>query len=225
MKTNNYNLSIKELAINKRPREKLIDRGPKNLKNSELLAIILNTGSKKEEIMSLTSRLIKDYGEKALIKEKNPDKLAKDFNLSINKACQLIACFELGQRFFMENKNEIKIFRSSIDVFKYLKNMSDLKKEQLRGLYLNSQFQLIHDEIISIGTLNSNLAHPREIFKPALYYNASAIILAHNHPSGKLKASQADIKITKKLLNISQLLQIDLLDHLIIANNNYISLI
>ncbi len=225
MKINNYNISIKELAINKRPREKLINKGPMNLKNNELLAIVLNTGSKKEEIMSLTSRLIKDYGEKALIKEKIPSKLAQEFNLPINKACQLIACFELGRRLFINNTNESKIFRSSADVFKYLSTMSDLKKEQLRGLYLNSQFQLIHDEIISIGTLNSNIAHPREIFKPAIHYNASAIILAHNHPSGRLKASQADIKITKKLLKISKLLQIDLLDHLIIANNNYLSLI
>jgi DNA repair protein RadC len=225
MKINHYNISIKELAINKRPREKLINQGSKNLKNSELLAIILNTGSKKEEIMSLSSRLIKDYGEKALIKEKNPNKLASSFNVSINKACQLIACFELGQRFFKENKNDIKIFRSSANVFKYLSSMSDLKKEQLRGLYLNSQFQLIHDEIISIGTLNTNLVHPREIFKSAIYYNASAIIIAHNHPSGKLKASQNDLKITKKLIKISKLLEIELLDHLIIANNNYLSLI
>ncbi len=225
MKTNNYNISIKELAINKRPREKLVEKGLKSLKNYELLAIVLNTGSKKEEIMTLSSRLIKDYGEKALIKEKDPIKLAYDFKVSVNKACQLIACFELGQRFFKENKNEVKIFRSSLDVFKYLKTMSDLKKEQLRGLYLNSQFQLIHDEIISIGTLNSNLSHPREIFKPAIYYNAAAIILAHNHPSGKLEASQSDIKTTKELIKISELLQIDLLDHLIIANNNYISLI
>ncbi len=225
MKTNNYNISIKELAINNRPREKLIENGPDNLKNNELLAIVLNTGTKKEEIMTLSSRLIKDYGEKALLKNKSPNELARDFKISIKKACQLIACFELGKRFFQENQNEVKIFRSSSEVFKYLKNMSDLKKEQLRGLYLNSQFQLIHDEIISIGTLNSNLSHPREIFKPAIYYNAAAIILAHNHPSGKLQASQSDIKTTKELIKISELLQIDLLDHLIIANNNYISLI
>lgn len=225
MKVDNYIISIKELAINKRPREKLIENGPSNLKNAELLAIILNTGTKREEVMSLSFRLIKDYGEKALIKEKNPDKLAKDFNISINKACQLIACFELGQRFFLENKSELKTFRSSLDVFKYLKEMNNLKKEQLRGLYLNSQFQLINDEIISIGTLSSNLAHPREIFKSAIYHNAAAIILAHNHPSGKLKASKSDIIITKKLLKISKLLEIDLLDHLIIANNNYLSLI
>lgn len=225
MGTNNYNLKIKELKSNERPREKLINLGPSHLKINELLSIVLMMGNKKEDIASMTKRLLIDYGEKALAKENNPKLLANKFNLSINKSCQLIACFEIGKRLFQENKYDQIFFRSPRQVFNYLKTMSQLQKEQLRGLYLNSQFQLIHDEIISIGTLDKNLVHPREIFKPAISFSAAAVIIAHNHPSGNIKASQSDLEITKKIFEVSKLLEIELLDHLIIANNNYNSLI
>ena len=225
MKKQKYNIKIKDLSFSERPREKLIKSGPDNLKNYELLAIVLTTGSRNEEVMTMASRLIKDYGEKSLIKEKNPKSLSTNFNLPINKACQLIACFELGKRCFKKDICEKKFFRCAKDVFIYLKNMGELKKEQLRGLYLNSQFQLIYEEIISIGTLDKNLLHPREIFKPAIFHSASAVIIAHNHPSGNVKASQDDLKITKKLIEVSKLLNIDLLDHIIIGDNQYNSLI
>jgi len=101
--------------------------------------------------------------------------------------------------------------------------MRDLKKEQLRGLYLNSRYNLIHDEVISIGTLTSNIVHPREVFKPALEYSAAAIIIAHNHPSGSIKPSQGDIQITNQLLKASKIIGIDLLDHIIIAGNKFMS--
>jgi len=226
MKKEKYNIKIKDLKKEERPREKLIKYGSSNLRISELIAIILVTGNKKEEIMTMASRLIKDYGEKSLLVEKEVKILADKFNLSINKSCQLIASLELGRRLFQNNYDNNKIFfRSAFDVFTYLSNMTYLKKEQLRGLYLNSQFQLIHDEVISIGTLNSSLIHPREIFKPAIFHSAAAIIVAHNHPSGNLKPSLNDIEITKKLISVSKLLEIELLDHLIIANNKYNSII
>ncbi len=226
MKKDKYNIKIKDLKEEERPREKLIKYGSSNLKISELIAVILVTGNKKEGVMSMASRLIKDYGEKSLLVEKEVKVLANKFNLSINKSCQLIASLELGKRFFQKNHNDNKIFfRSASDVFSYLFNMTYLKKEQLRGLYLNSQFQLIHDEVISIGTLSNNLIHPREIFKPAIFHSAAAVIVAHNHPSGNLNPSLNDIEITKKLISASKLLEIELLDHLIIANNKYKSII
>ncbi len=221
-----YNIKIKDLKEDERPREKLIKYGSSSLEISELIAIILVTGNKKEDVLSMASRLIKEYGEKSLLVEKEVKMLANKFNLSINKSCQLIASLELGRRFFEKTNNDNKMFfRSAFDAFSYLSDMTYLKKEQLRGLYLNSQFQLIHDEIISIGTLSSNLIHPREIFKPAIYHSAAAVIIAHNHPSGNLNPSLNDIKITKKLISASKLLEIELLDHLIIANNKYNSII
>ncbi len=225
MKIKNYILKIKELNPNQRPREKLINQGLTSLNTKELLALILTTGSKKEEVMSMASRLIKDYGEKSLIKETNPKLLAEKFLLPLNKACQLIACLEIGRRFLQKNQTDQPVLRCPQDVFNYLSDMGKLKKEQLRGLYLNSHYRLIYDEVISLGTLNSNLAHPREIFKPAIYQGASAIIIAHNHPSGETKASQADIAITKKIQAAGQLLEIELLDHLIITDKKFLSLI
>jgi DNA repair protein RadC len=102
--------------------------------------------------------------------------------------------------------------------------MQYLKKEYLRGLYINSRFRIIHDEIISIGSLDSNVLHPREIYRPAIEYGAYAIILAHNHPSGDCKPSQSDINVSKKLQEIGNLLQIPLMDHLIVGENSYTSL-
>jgi DNA repair protein RadC len=99
--------------------------------------------------------------------------------------------------------------------------MRDLPKEHLRGLYLDSHYQLIHDELISIGTLTSNIVHPREVFRPALEYSAAALILAHNHPSGIAKPSEADLAITAQIIEAGKVLGIGLLDHVIIAKNKY----
>ena len=102
--------------------------------------------------------------------------------------------------------------------------MQSLPKEHLRGIYLNSHHKIIHDEVISIGTVNSNLIHPREVFKPAIQYGAAAIILAHNHPSGILEPSQADIDITKQLIAVGKIVGINLLDHIIIGKDSFMSI-
>lgn len=190
-----------------------------------MLAILLATGTKKEDIMTMATRLLKDYGEKSLLSQTKAQTISKELDIPITKACQLIACFELGRRFLQKNYQGKQVIRNSKDAFKYLIDMRLLNKEQFRGLYLNHHYQLIHDEVISLGTINASLVHPREVFRPAIEHSASAIIIAHNHPSGKITASEDDIKITKKLQEAGNLLGIELLDHLIIANNKYISVI
>lgn len=220
-----YVLKIKDLASQERPREKLLKYGPSHLKTAELLAILLATGTKKEDIMTMATRLLKDYGEKSLLSQTKAQTISKELDIPITKACQLIACFELGRRFLQKNYQGKQVIRNSKDAFKYLIDMRLLNKEQFRGLYLNHHYQLIHDEVISLGTINASLVHPREVFRPAIEHSASAIIIAHNHPSGKITASEDDIKITKKLQEAGNLLGIELLDHLIIANNKYISVI
>ena len=102
--------------------------------------------------------------------------------------------------------------------------MRDLPKEHLRGIYLNSRYKVIHDEVISIGTLTSNIVHPREVFKPALEYSATAVILAHNHPSGSTKPSTDDILVTKQLIETGKILGVELLDHIIITKNSFASI-
>ena len=116
------------------------------------------------------------------------------------KACQLVACLEVGRRFFKSPNGRSPVtLRTASQVYEYLKDMRDLPKENLRGLYLDSHYQVVHDEIISIGNLTSNIAHPREVFRPALEHSAFAVILVHNHPSGVTTPSEADMEVTRQM--------------------------
>ena len=219
-----YVLRLRDLSDEQKPREKLSKYGPEVLSSAELLAIILNTGTKKEEIMTMINRIFKEYGEKNIVNQKNSKTLAEDLDIPLNKACQIVACFELGRRYFKSNKNGTIIIRTTKEVFEYLKDMRDLPKEHLRGLYLNSRYQLVHDEVISIGSLTANIIHPREVFRPAFTYSAVAVILAHNHPSGDAHPTQADVEITKQLVEAGKILGIDLLDHVVIARDKFKSI-
>ena len=219
---------IKDLPKEKRPRERLMQDGSDTLADTELLAIVLNTGLWKknyhEDVLELSSRILKDYGSKAIVNEKNVEKLMRELEIPKVKACQIVACLELGRRFFKKDEEEIYIHDSK-DAYNYLKDkIANLKKEQFRGLYLNSRNKLIHDEVISLGTLTTNLVHPREVFQPAIQYSAAAIILAHNHPSGYPEPSEDDIKITQQLIEASKIINIEILDHIIIGKNKYFSL-
>ncbi len=220
-----YVLRIKDLPDTEKPREKLIHSGPDALSANELLAVVLNVGTTKEGVLAMSKRLLKEYGEKTFVDQKDPAKIAKMLNIPIIKACQIVACFELGRRFFKTSSYGKPIFiRTAKQVHEYLKEMRDLKKEQLRGLYLNSHYNLVHEEIISIGSVTSNVVHPREVFRPGLEHFASAVILAHNHPSGITTPSQADIDITKQLVEAGKILGIHLVDHLIIAGDKFASI-
>lgn len=213
-----YVLKLRDLPAEEKPREKLIKYGSGVLSLTELMAVILNVGTKKEEVLSMSRRLFKEYGDNAIINQKDPKKIAELLGVPLGKACQVVASIELGRRFFKANDGKKPvIIRTASQVFEYLKDMRDLPKEHLRGLYLDSHYQLIHDEVISIGSLTSNIIHPREVFRPALEYSASAIVLAHNHPSGISKPSDADIAITQQIVAAGKILGISLLDHVVIT--------
>lgn len=218
-----YILRIKDLEEENKPREKLIKQGPDALASAELLGIILNVGTKKEEVLRMTSRILKEYGEKNIITEKNPKILSKELDIPLIKACQIISCFELGRRFFKNSPGTI-VIRNSRQAFDYFKEMGNLSKEHLRGIYLNSHYKVIHDETISIGSLTSGIVHPREVFRPAIDYLASAVIIAHNHPSGTCKPNEDDIEVTKQLAEAGKILGVELLDHLVIAKNKFVSI-
>lgn len=220
-----YILRVKDLPDLEKPREKLVNGGVKILSAAELLAIILGVGTKKEEVLKMANRILKEYGEKSIVNEVSPEKLCKDLDLPFAKACQVVAAFELGRRFFNKKLGKNYIIRNARQAFEYLKNMGELEKEHLRGLYLNSRYQLIHDELISVGTVSSSIIHPREVFRPALEYGAIAVIVAHNHPSGNIKPTEADLEITCQLAQAGKILGIDLLDHLVIARDKFMSLI
>jgi DNA repair protein RadC len=216
---------VRDMAEGEKPREKMIKNGVGALSLAELLAVVLGVGTKREEVFSMSSRLLREYGEKAIAAQKDPIAIVKELKMPEAKACQIVACFELGRRLFQKKPGGLITIRNAAQAFAYLKDMGALKKEQFRGLYLNNHYQLIHDEIISIGTIDASLVQAREVFRPALEYGASAIIIAHNHPSGVLKSSREDAEITNNLLAAGNILDIEILDHLIIGNNKYISII
>ena len=215
---------IKELPADQQPREKLINLGPQDLSLEELLAIILSTGYKNENVLELSRRILQDYGSKAITGYSRVSDLMVDFSIPKVKACQVLACFEIGRRIFSDKNVEMPIVRSPQDVWEFVSDMHNLRKEYLRGLYLNIKNQIIHDEVISIGTIDQSIAHPRDIFAPAIKYHAAAIIIVHNHPSGDSSPSQADIELTHKIKDIGNLLSISVLDHIIVTKSGYQSI-
>lgn len=219
-----YILKVRDLPDQEKPREKLLVSGSATLSVAELLAIVFGSGTKKEEVLTMSTRIIKEYGERILSSQTNPSQLAHELDIPIHKAMQVVACAELGKRFFAENPSASPVIRTPREVFEYLKDMRDLPREHMRGIYLNSHHKIIHDEVVSIGTVNSSLIHPREVFKPAIEYGAVAVILAHNHPSNDITPSQADIDVTKQLIAAGKLIGIHLVDHVIIGRDSFASI-
>ncbi len=218
-----YVLKVRDLPENDKPREKLLQQGPVALSTAELLAVILNTGTKSEGVLSMSERIIKEYGERALGNHRDAQKMAEDLNIPIVRAAQVVAAGELGRRFF-QKKGSNTMVRTAKDAFEYLTDMQNLDKEHLRGLYLNNHYRVIHDEVISIGTVDANLIHPREVFKPALEYGAVAVILAHNHPSGIIKPSDADREVTRQIIEAGKIMGITVLDHIVIGKGKFASI-
>ncbi len=221
-----YVLKIRDLPQEEKPREKLMKYGPDALSVSELLAIVFGVGSKKEEVLAMSERLLKEYGEKTIVNEKSPKRIQETLGIPATKACQVVACFELGRRFFKSGTGGRPLYlRTPRQVFEYLKDMADLPKEHLRGLYLNAHYHLVHDEVISIGSLTANIIHPREVFLPAIEHSSSAVILVHNHPSGVADPSDADIAITRQLVDAGKLMGIEVLDHIIVTKKTFMSIL
>lgn len=204
------------------PREKLATHGPEKLEDHELLSIIIGRGTRKESVFSLAQRVFNGFDREEIITQRDFNKFKERFSLTPVNAAQLMASVELGKRLFKKSSSTRQI-KTVQDLYEIVSNMQFLKKEYVRGLYVNTRNRIIHDEIISIGSLDANILHPREIFRPAIEYGAYAIIIAHNHPSGDPEPSPSDIIATKNLLKIAELLQIPLLDHIIIGEKEYTS--
>jgi len=219
-----YILKVRDLPAGDKPREKLIFDGPGTMSLRELVAVVLGTGTSKEGVLEMAGRIVKEYGERGIVAETDPAKLSRDLDIPIVKACQIVAVGELGRRFYEKNPSGFTVIRNGRDVYEYLGDMRNLGKEQLRGLYLNSHNHIVHDEVISIGTVNSNLVHPREVFRPAIEYSAAAVILAHNHPSGLSEPSDEDRRVTEQLVAAGKLVGIEVLDHVVISKDGWKSI-
>lgn len=213
-------MKIKDLPRVDRPREKLQKYGPKKLTNTELLAILLRTGTKEMNVIELASRVLKTI-HSANLPTITLDVLTSIKGLGTTKACEIIAAMELGKR-LLKDPDPPQIV-SPQRVYESLKNIANHKKEHFIAIYLDTRNREITREIISVGTLNASIAHPREVFEPAIRLLANAVIVAHNHPSGDPTPSQQDIDITKRLHEAGKLLDIPLLDHIIVTSTAYIS--
>ncbi len=217
-----YKIRIKDMPKDERPRERLMKYGAKHLSTAELLAIIMRVGTQEKNVIDLAKELLEKYNLSALAKS-DVIELKKILGISDAKSCQIIACFELGKRLITyESMPPIKTARDIADLF--MPELQYLKKENLKGVYLDSKNRMIWDETISIGSLNANIVHPREVFKVALEKSASAIIMVHNHPSGDPTPSSDDLELTKRMIEAGKLMDIDVLDHIIIGNGEYVSL-
>ncbi|MCY6370751.1 RadC family protein [Clostridium ganghwense] len=216
---------IMDLPQNERPRERLLRYGAEVLSNSELLAIILRTGTSKENIVNLSSRILKESGGLNGLLSMNVEEFMNLNGIGSAKAAQLLAIAELSKRFKTFKSGDTYTIKQPSDAANLvMDDMRCLKKEHLRIIMLNTKNFVISVKDISIGSVNSSIVHPREVFSEAIRKSSTSIIICHNHPSGDPTPSSEDIKATQRLKECSKLLGIDLLDHIIIGNGVYISL-
>ena len=211
---------LKDIPKIDRPREKLEKYGPEKLSNSELLAILLRTGGKGLNVVELANRILKKFSNNGLAKA-NFKELKNIYGLGGAKACEIIACFELSRRLLKNKKSALLM--SPKDVWRELKDIRNNKKEHFVIFFLDARNQEIKREIISVGSLDASLVHPREVFEPAIRHTAAQIIVSHNHPSGDEKPSEEDKKITQRLINSGKILGIGIIDHIIVTKNKYFS--
>ncbi|MBU2616767.1 MAG: DNA repair protein RadC [Nanoarchaeota archaeon] len=213
-------MKIKDLPDSSKPRERFLKYGPEVLSDSELFAIILRTGVVGENVVDMSNRLIKEYTLEKLF-DCSLKELQSIKGIGPSKAMQVLAMAELGKRYSQARKPVKKITKAE-DVFDYFhERLKDKKQEEFWVLMLNTQNNIIGEELISKGILDASIIHPREIFKPAIKNSASKIILVHNHPSGDCFPSGDDLKITKKLAGFGNNFGINVVDHIIIAGNNW----
>mgnify|MGYP000916623410 CR=1 FL=1 len=220
-------LTVKELPVDERPREKLLSRGAQALSNAELLAILLRTGTKTDSVVRVAERLLKQYEGRGVsaLSSLTPQDISKIKGIGPVKAVTVVAAVELGKRLHTFNSANRPVIRSPQDAAELV--MSRLRyetREQFMVILLTTKNSVLATPVISTGTLNATLVHPRELFKPAISHAAATVILVHNHPSGDPEPSQEDILLTKKMVAAGNLLDISVLDHIIIGDNKYVSL-
>lgn len=218
-------IKIMDLPKNERPREKLLRYGTESLTNSELLAVILRTGTKKENILDLCSKLIKLKGGINGLLNMSIEDITNIKGIGTAKGAQILAVVELSKRFkTYKSGNEYKISSPKEAASYVMESMRYMKQECLRVIMLNTKNVVIFQKDVSIGSLNSSIVHPREVYCEAIRKSCASIIICHNHPSGDPTPSEEDINVTNRLKECGRLLGIELIDHIIIGNGRYTSL-
>ena len=218
-------LKISDLPKEERPREKLLHRGAHTLTNSELLALILRTGNKNENIIHLCDRVLSQFQGLTGLTNCTPQRLMELDGIKEAKAAQLCALIEISRRVNSVKAAKTNKISSPQEAADFVRDdMRLLKQEVLRLIMLNTKNSVLFTKDIFVGGLNSSIVHPREIFSEALRFNSASIIVCHNHPSGDPSPSDEDINITLRLKECGKLMGIELLDHIIIGGTSYVSL-
>lgn len=215
-------LNIKDMPFSSRPREKLEVNGRSHLSDVEILAILLGSGSTKENVLQLSEKLLQKYPLRQL-STVAASQLEKFRGVGKSKASRVLAAIELGERMFAPSALHKVTVRTTQDAVSQLKEYAPKKQEYLVALYLNARHELLQKEIIGIGSLNSMVITPKELFSPALQMPCASLIVAHNHPSGDPNPSDDDIKFTQRIHEVGEVMGIPLIDHLVIAKSSYFS--
>lgn len=217
--------SIKNLSPEDRPRERLERYGAENLSNLELLAILLRVGTAKLSVLHLAEMLLARFNNLTTLSRASITELSEIRGMGLSKAVQLLAAFELGRRLQIAEASDFPAVSSPQEVAKMIiPRLRFLEQEHFLSIHLNTKNKVLAIETITMGTLDSSLAHPREVFKSAIRRSCAAIILAHNHPSGDPRPSKEDLNLTRRLKEAGDLLGISVLDHIIIGDGKYTSL-
>lgn len=216
---------IKEMPPLERPRERLVKHGAQALSDSELLAIIIETGTKDESVISLSKRILYQIHSLSDLSKITYQELVQIKGIKMAKAAKILAVIELSKRLYKQSLPKLYKIKTPNDVYNFIHlDLAYLEQEHLYAIYLNTQSEIIDYKCVFKGTINEVLVHPRDLFNHAYKVNATAFIICHNHPSGNSKPSMADLKLTEDLLSISELLKIDLVDHIIIGKNEFYSI-
>jgi len=218
-------VTVKEMPEKERPRERLARVGPQSLSTSELLAIILRTGVGGENVLTMSNRILGTFSGLAGLARASFAQLTAQRGLGPAKASQLMAAFELGRRLMAEAPEERYQIRSPSDASHILLPLIGHKEqEHFVVLYLDTRNRVVDQEILYKGSLNTSLVRTAEVFRGAVRRNSAALVVAHNHPSGDPHPSPEDIALTRRLVKAGKLLEVDVLDHLVIGQNRYVSL-
>lgn len=218
-------MKLRDFPQDEKPRERLLALGAESLSNHELLAILLRTGTKKESVLQLSNRLLQSFDGLRLLKEASVEELSSISGIGRAKAVHIMAALELGRRVHKLVYEDRYVIRTPEDGAKYLmEDLRFLNQEHFVVMFLNTKNQIIHKQTIFIGSLNASIVHPREVFKEAVKRSAASLICAHNHPSGDPSPSREDIEVTKRLCDCGKMIGIEVLDHLIIGDQKYVSL-
>ena len=218
--------TIHDLPVPERPRERLQQFGVEALSAQEILAVIMGRGVSGESVMVTAQRLLSEFGSLRGIAAASVEQLTQIKGIGIAKACQIRAAFELANRLGTQTESgEKPVVKTPEDVAALVQGrLSDKKKEYFLALLLDTRNQLIRVAEVSVGSLDSSIVHPREVFKEAISASAASVIFVHNHPSGDPQASDDDVNLTKRLAEAGGIIGIDVLDHIIIGDRKYLSL-